>query len=90
MTDIEKMAAMRADRAKSNLDVRPIDLLRAAIHDLETGVSQADGLIISMVYRPPDEARIYDSYRCGLTRDQELAQHIIMQDILLRKWKGQT
>lgn len=87
-TDMEKMASLRADKAKDNLSITPLDLLRAAIHDLETGAAKADGMVICMVHRPLNEDRTYETYRCGLTRDQEAAHLMVMQDIFMRKWRG--
>lgn len=85
--DTERMASMRCDRAASNLHVKPIDLLRAAAHDVETGLVKCDGVLILFAYRPEDGDWQYDNYRAGLTRDQEIVTLSLAQERVIRQWR---
>lgn len=49
ITDLEKLASLRVDRASDNRDIKPVDLLRAMVHDIESGRINADGLILLYV-----------------------------------------
>lgn len=70
MSDTEKLAALRIGRLESNLDVRPIDLLRAAAHDLEVGDVKADGVLV--VFVQTEEAWDVATMRAGLRWNDEL------------------
>jgi hypothetical protein len=68
----EELAWHRVERADDCLKVRPIDLLRAAAHDIETGKIQCDAVLILYAHRPQDAAWTLGDYRAGLSRDQQL------------------
>lgn len=63
----EQLAAARVDKAKDAMAVKPVDLLRAMIHDIETGKLVTDGLAIVWAQRPAEGAWDYGTYRCGMT-----------------------
>jgi hypothetical protein len=73
MSDMEKLSALRVGKADSNLHVRPIDLLRAAAHDVEVGETKCDGVLVLFVIKKPD-GRVMDieSLRAGLPWEDEL------------------
>lgn len=70
MSDTEKLAAFRIGRLASNLDVRPIDLLRAAAHDVETGEVKCTGVLVVLVNA--SEAWDVATMRAGLKWNDEL------------------
>jgi len=44
--DINKLAAKRINKIERNSEANILDLLRAAIHDIESGELKCDGLIL--------------------------------------------
>lgn len=86
MSDVEKMAAMRLSKMTDNKDAKPIDLLRAAIHDIETGALQCDGMMLVWMVRPKDSDWDYGVYRANVTRIEELAWYRLLEHSHLHKW----
>jgi hypothetical protein len=74
MSDVERLASLRCDKAEGNVEVKPLDLLRAACHDIETGRVKADSLLILFAHCPAalDEPWTFETYRAGCTRDREV------------------
>ncbi len=71
MSDTEKLASLRIDRLDSNMDVRPIDLLRAAAHEIESGSVKCTGVLVLFV----DTGEPWDipcTMRAGLRWNDEL------------------
>lgn len=89
MSDIERLAAKRTEKLTSNLDVKPIDILRAAAHDIETGVLKCDGVLVLFANRPApvDEPWVFDAYRAGMTRDQEVVLLTMSLERTIRNWR---
>lgn len=71
MSDLEKLAALRVGRLDSNLDAKPIDLLRAAAHDVETGSVRCSGVLILFV-DSAQESWDVSTMRAGLRWNDEL------------------
>lgn len=90
MSDVEKLAAKRVERASDNADVRPIDLLRAMANDIESGQLECDGLLIIFRNRPAVGDWSFGSYRCRLTRDEEAGTLMLAQDRFMKRWMGRT
>lgn len=90
MNDIEKLASIRCDRTKSNMETRVIDLLRAAAHDIETGKVKADSLLILFGDCPTsiNEPWAFETYRAGCTRDREIVMLTMGLDKAIRNWRG--
>lgn len=88
----DDLATRRVDKAPDNLTIRPMDLLKAVIKDIETGEVRADGLVVLIVQRPKDGygRGIFSSYRCGCTWDQEYYLLGVAQDNFMQKRRGQT
>ena len=72
MSDTERLSALRIGRLESNLDVRPIDLLRAAAFDVESGATKCDGVIVLLVHRPEGVSWGLSTMRAGLAWNDEL------------------
>ena len=89
MTDIERLSAMRCDKQTSNLKTKPIDLLRAAAHDIETGRVKCDSLLILFAHCPDsvDEAWELNAHRAGLTRDREVVLLTLSLERTIRQWR---
>ncbi len=71
-TDVEKLAALRVSKRSDNTDVKPVDLLRAAVYHLETGQETFTGAVLITREEKPDRTLILGTWRCGVSRDQEL------------------
>lgn len=84
MTD--ELAPKRVDKATDNMDVRPVDLLRAMAHDIERGELKCDGLLLIYANRPKDGPWDYGAYRCGMSRDQEVVTLVMTQERAIRHW----
>ncbi|MGH6892916.1 MAG: hypothetical protein ACRD3R_06660 [Terriglobales bacterium] len=82
----DDLASRRVDRAKSNQDVRPVDLLRAMADDIESGRLQCDGLVLLYLHRPPTGQWGSGTYRAGVTYDQEFVAIELARERCLRKW----
>jgi hypothetical protein len=89
LSDIEKLAALRCEREPGNLAVKPIDILRAAAHDLENGQVKCDGVLILFADRPApvNESWTFEAYRAGLTRDQEVVLLTMSLERTIRNWR---
>jgi hypothetical protein len=89
MTDIkDDLAVARVARETNNTKVKPTDLLRAMIHDIETGELEVDGLLLLYALRPENARWTYGAYRSGMTRDQEVVTLAVMNERVLREWRG--
>lgn len=88
MTDIEKLAALRVGKADDNKDVKPVDLLRAMIHDIESGELKCDGLLLVWLDRPEEGNWDYGVYRSNVTRIEELAWYRLLEWSHLHRWTG--
>lgn len=66
-----EVALARVNKAKLNTEVRPIDMLRALIAEIEAGKAVTKLVIVYRVDREHD----YDqgTWRCQVTKDEELA-----------------
>lgn len=82
----DELASKRVEKAKDNMDVRPVDLLRAMATDIERGEIKCDGLLLIYANRPKDGPWEYGAYRCGMTRDQEVVTLAVTQERTIRKW----
>lgn len=87
MISPDELAAARVDRENDNTKVRPADLLRAMAHDIETGVLKVDALLLLYMNRPKGASWDWGSYRCGLTRDQEVVILALAQERTIRNWR---
>lgn len=72
MSDLEKLAAARVARIEDNLAARPIDVLRSAAHDVETGKIKCTGVLIIMVDQAPPEVWGAATLRAGLSWKDEM------------------
>lgn len=88
MSDVEKLSALRVDKRPYNKDVSPLDLLRAAAHDIETGKLKCDGLLIVFMDRPAEGAWEHSSYRANMTADAELVALELSRHKCLTQWIG--
>lgn len=87
MDDIERM---RLKKIVSNTAMRPIELLKMIIDHIERGELKCDGLVVLTADRPDGRAWTYDTYRCGMTRDQELVTIVMAQERTIRNWLEQS
>jgi hypothetical protein len=86
-TDSEKLAYLRVNKKSSNMDVKPVDLLRAAVYALESGAEHYESLIILARTPLPGGGYGIDTWRCNFARDSETAMYVVAQDIHLTKMK---
>jgi hypothetical protein len=78
--------ARKEAKAKTNMDIAPVDLLKILIRDIETGVVKADSMLV-LVNDTHDEFSWCTSYyRCGLTRERENSMLSIAQHRHLHNW----
>lgn len=85
---MDELAIARVNAAKDNGSVKPIDLLKAMIHDLETGVITADGLILVYANRPAEKAPwSFGRYVCGMTYDQEIVALHMRLAAITEAWR---
>lgn len=89
-TDVEKLAALRVNKKTQNTDVKPVDLLRAAVYALETGEENFNAvMLLTRELKPGGDVQT-GSWRCGLTREQELVTLVYAHDNFMNKVrKGQ-
>lgn len=71
-TDVEKLAALRVSKQSENTNVKPVDLLRAAVYALETGSETFTGAVLLTREEKADRTLILGSWRCGVSQDMEL------------------
>lgn len=83
-----ELSAARVNKAKGAMDTNPLDLLRAMIHDIETGKVTVDGIAIIWAHRPQEGVWDYGTYRAGFTADQELVALTLAVDRCKRGWIG--
>lgn len=83
----DELIAARVARENDNLNVKPVDLLRAMAEDIEKGRLQVDGLVLLYANRPKGEAWDYGSYICGMTSDQEIIALVMAQERAVRRWR---
>lgn len=86
-TDVEKLAWLRVNKRESNMDVKPIDLLRAAAYAIETGEENYESMVILARTKLPSGDYGIDRWRCNVAPDTETALYVIAQDINLRKMR---
>lgn len=88
MSDVERLASKRCDKAENNMDVTPLDLLRAAAHDMESGSVKANSIIILFGHcpGPTDEPWTFETYRAGCTRDREIVLLNMQLAKAVRQW----
>lgn len=90
-SDLEKMAALRAKKTELNLDIKPVDLFRAAAYEVASGADHYDNVLIiarRMIGPNPDFGYEYSTWRCCVTREQETTMLVVAQDINVRKLRG--
>lgn len=89
MSDIERLAAARCDKQIGNVGTKPIDLLRAAAYDIETGRVKCDSIMILFAHCPEstDEAWTLTTHRAGCARDREIVLLTMQLDATIRAWK---
>jgi hypothetical protein len=88
MSDIERLASLRCDKATGNVEVKPIDILRAAAHDIETGKVKADSIVILFGHCPDalDQPWVLETYRAGCPRDREIVLLNMQLAKTIRTW----
>ena len=89
MSDVERLAAARCDKQSSNLATKPLDLLRAAAHDIETGRVKCDSSLILFAHCPEsvDEPWTFSAHRAGCTRDREVVLLTMQLHSTIAAWK---
>jgi len=89
MSDLERLASKRLDKTPSNLKVKPVDLLRAAAHDIEAGTIKCDAVLVLFAHCPEaaEEPWIFDTYRAGMARDREVVLLTLALERTVRQWR---
>lgn len=89
MTDTVDLAVARAERAKHNSEVDGVTLLKLALKDIENGAyNDPKQIIILIVDHSGDDESTLGSYRCGMSRVEEVGYMSMFTDICRRKWAG--
>lgn len=86
MADMNELERARLRKTTDNTKLTPVELLKLLIDDIERGECKCDGLVILTVNRPEGEPWEYGSYRCQMTRDQELVAVVLAQERTVRNW----
>jgi hypothetical protein len=86
-TDVEKLAALRVNKKELNTDVKPVDLLRAAVYALETGEETFTSAVIMTRETRKDGSVLTGAWRSGVTREQELCMYVYAQHELIEKMR---
>lgn len=84
-TDVEKLAALRVSKRSDNTDVKPVDLFRAAVYALETGQENFETAVILTRQQLPNGNVQTGSWRCGVTREQELMLLRLAEEELIER-----
>lgn len=87
MSDAEELAYRRVDKLTDNTKVKPIDLLRAATHALESGEENFTSVIILTRETKVDGSIATGGWRCGITRDQEMMMYVLAEHELINRMR---
>jgi len=79
----------RVRRAEQSKDIKPLDLLRTIIADIEDGEFEADGLVVTMLKRGEGSEWNVMHYRCGITRPEEYTLYGLASAAVIERWKGE-
>ena len=84
---MDDLVRARLNRIVSNTAMRPIELLKLMIDDIERGKLKCDGLVVLTANRPDGRPWTYETYRCGMPREQELVTIVMAQERTIRNWR---
>lgn len=85
---MDELTRARLERMDSCMDIKPSELLRWVLDDIERGETTCDGLLVIWCRRPTEGPWQAGTYRAGLSRDQELVQLRLAEERMLRRWLG--
>lgn len=86
MTD--ELAPRRVEKQSDNMEVRPIDVVRKLLHDIESGKVTPDKVFILIVENKDDGSWDRYTYRAGLTFEQEIALLELAKKRSVERWVG--
>lgn len=88
MDDTVDLAVARAERAKHNSEVDAATLLKLALKDIEDGAYNDPKQVIVLVVDHIEGASVLASYRCGMSRVEELGYMYAFTDRCCNEWTG--
>lgn len=83
---LPELERARLNRLSDNTKIKPIELLKLLIDDIERGDVKCDGLVVLVQYRPNDADWEHSTYRCNMRRDEELVAIVLAQERTIRDW----
>jgi hypothetical protein len=85
---VSEFELRRLEKITDNKEMRPLDLLKLVIAQIEAGETPADGLFILAIDRHDNgNLRTVNRYRCGLNRQDEVAFLADSQLRALEHWR---
>jgi len=72
MPVVDEVERARLNKITDNTKIKPVELLKMLIDDIERGEVVVDGLVIVTALRPEKGAWTYSRYRCNMSNDQEV------------------
>lgn len=85
---MDEFTRYRIGQETDNTKVKPVELLQQMISDIESGELNCDGLLLIAFHRPTDADWRIESYRCGLSRCEELALLDLEHERHIRHWRN--
>lgn len=85
---MDEVTRKRLQSIECSKDIKPVELLRMVIDDIERGEINPDGLIVIWCRRPQDEDWSSGTYRSNITRDAELVHLEVAKHRCLNAWLG--
>ena len=86
---MDEVTRRRLQTIENSEDIKPAELLRMVLDDIERGAISPDGILVLYCTRPEDGEWVCGTYRANLTRDQELVQIELAKMRCLRDWIGE-
>ena len=88
ISNVDELAIARVNNATDNTKVSPTDILKVALHDIETGVIQCDTLLVIAISKRP-ECEDINYLRCNVTRIEEVAYFEMAKYKSLKAWRNE-
>lgn len=83
----DELSVRRVTKQTDNTEVKPVDLLRKILHDIESGETKA-GSVLIMIMSHDDDGWDRVTYRAGLTHEQEIALLALAKKRAIERWIG--
>lgn len=89
---VEDLSLRRVTKQTDNTKITPVDLLKKILHDIETGETKADAVLVLMIAGandPDDPNWDRTTYRAGMSYQTEICLLELAKKRAVERWVGE-